>query len=112
MGSVPKFETFEAFWPYYLQEHRDPTNRRLHFVGTTGVVLCVLAFAVTMRPLFLLAAPIFGYGFAWVGHFVIEKNRPATFSYPLWSLRGDFRMYLLTWTGGLASELQRAVDPR
>ncbi len=87
------FANFEEFWPYYLSEHANLLNRKLHFVGTTLVLLLVLATAVTRDPRLLLAAPLAGYGFAWVGHFVVEKNRPATFKHPLWSLRGDFRMY-------------------
>ncbi len=106
---VPKFDTFEAFWPYYLQEHRDVTNRRLHFAGTTLAILVLCTAILTLNPLLLLGVPLAGYGFAWVGHFVVEKNRPATFTYPSWSLRGDLRMYGLMWTGRLEPELQRAV---
>ncbi len=87
------FATFEAFWPYYLSEHKNGLNRRLHFIGTTLVCVLVLAAALTLNPRVLLFAPIAGYGFAWAGHFLVEKNRPATFRHPLWSLRGDFRMY-------------------
>ena len=103
---VPKFESFEAFWPYYLSEHADATNRRLHFVGTTGALACVGAAIGLGNPLYLLAAPLAGYGCAWVGHFVIEKNRPATFTYPLWSLMGDFKMYGLMLTGRLGAHLR------
>jgi hypothetical protein len=110
MGAeVPKFDTFEAFWPYYLQEHRDPLNRRLHFIGTTLVIVSVVLAVVTLNPCMLGFAPLTGYGFAWIGHFFVEKNRPATFTYPLWSLRGDFKMYGMTWTGALPAELAKAV---
>jgi hypothetical protein len=106
-----RFQSFEAFWPYYLGEHRDPLNRRMHFVGTACALATVATAVTTLNPVLLLFAPLFGYGFAWVGHFVVEKNRPATFTYPLWSLRGDFRMFFLTCTGGLAAHLERAGVP-
>ncbi len=88
-----RYQTFREFWPFYLKEHSHPLNRRLHFVGTTLVNLTALAALVAGRPLWLLACPLLGYGGAWIGHFVVEKNRPATFQYPLWSLRGDYKMY-------------------
>ena len=89
---TPTFGSFDEFYPYYLGEHAHPVNRRLHFVGTTLVWgFLVAAPIVDMRLLFAL--PFAGYGFAWVGHFIVEKNRPATFRHPLWSLMGDFRMY-------------------
>lgn len=103
---------YESFWPYYVSEHRDPTCRRLHFVGT-GIVIACLALAVVHSPWWLLGCPIAGYGFAWGGHFLFEKNRPATFTYPLWSLAADFRMYGFWLTGRLGPELDKAgVSPR
>jgi len=87
-----RYTRFEDFYPFYLSEHRDKTCRRLHFVGSWLVLVC-LALAVAMSPWFLLAAPFCGYGFAWVGHFAFEKNRPATFRYPLYSLMGDWVMF-------------------
>lgn len=87
------FANFQEFWPYYLSEHKNGLNRRLHFIGTTLVCFIVLAAMLLRDPRVLLLAPVGGYGFAWVGHFGVEKNRPATFRHPLWSLRGDFRMY-------------------
>jgi hypothetical protein len=97
------FTSFAEFWPYYLSEHADPLNRRLHFVGTTLVNLLLVAAVVRMQPMLLLACPLFGYGFAWAGHFLVEHNRPATFRHPLWSLRGDYRMYGLMVRGKLWS---------
>lgn len=86
-------KSFAEFWPFYLQEHSHPTNRRVHFIGTLLVhlVLIYALFAQEWQLLWLL--PVLGYGFAWFGHFIIEKNRPATFKHPLWSLRGDFKMF-------------------
>ena len=87
------FGSFDEFYPYYLAEHSNRNCRRLHFVGS-WLVLAVLAWAMVSRnPWWLLATPLIGYGFAWVGHFVVEKNRPATFKYPAWSLAGDWVMF-------------------
>jgi hypothetical protein len=102
-------ESFEEFWPYYVAQHRHPVNRGLHFVGTTLVLAC-LGLAVLGSPLWLLAMPLAGYGFAWIGHFVFEHNKPATFTYPLWSLRGDLRMYRLLWLGRMSPEIRRAAE--
>ena len=99
--------SYEEFWPYYVSEHMEPTTRRLHVLGT-ALVLAALAAAVLVDPLWLLAAPLLGYGFAWVGHFVFEHNKPATFTYPLWSLRGDFRMYRMMLLGRMPDEVARA----
>jgi hypothetical protein len=102
-----RYRTYEEFWPFYVSQHRNATCRRLHFVGTT-LVFTAVAFALVSSPWWLLAAPLAGYGFAWVGHFFFERNRPATFLYPLWSLRGDFRMYRLILTGKMQPEIDRA----
>ena len=87
------FETFAAFYPYYLAEHADPRCRTMHFIGTTGVIALVVAAIVAGNAWWLAAVPLVGYGFAWIGHFVFEKNRPATFRHPLYSLAGDWVMY-------------------
>lgn len=93
METVKRFDRFADFYPFYLQEHRDSTCRRLHFIGTSLVIL-VLAFAVLSASWTLLwVLPLAGYTFAWVGHFFFEKNRPATFKHPFYSLLGDFVMY-------------------
>jgi len=88
-----RFESFADFYPYYLDEHKNMTCRRLHFFGTLGVIGLVVWTAWTGQPLWLLLTPVVGYGFAWVGHFVFEKNRPATFQHPFYSLIGDFVMF-------------------
>lgn len=94
-----RYTSFAEFYPYYLQEHSNATCRRLHYVGSL-LVLGVLAYALlTQQWLWLLAIPLVGYGFAWVGHFVFEKNRPATFQYPLYSLLGDWVMLKDAFTG-------------
>jgi hypothetical protein len=102
-------QSFEEFWPFYVGEHKNPVNRALHYAGTTMVIGTVATAAVTMNPLWLLATPIVGYAPAWIGHFVFEKNVPATFKHPLWSLAADFKMYGLALRGKMAEELERAT---
>ncbi|OLS61632.1 DUF962 domain-containing protein [Pseudomonas putida] len=93
MESSRRFSSFAQFYPYYLNEHANPACRRLHFVGTT-LVIALLAYTIgSGKWLLLLAVPFAGYGFAWIGHFFFEKNRPATFQHPFYSLLGDFVMY-------------------
>ncbi|MBL8201472.1 MAG: DUF962 domain-containing protein [Chromatiales bacterium] len=99
MADGKQFPTFADFYPHYLREHQNRTNRRLHFAGTTLVILIAVASIVTASWLALLALPVAGYGFAWVGHFFFERNKPATFTHPFYSLVGDFRMYADMWTG-------------
>ena len=88
-----EFASFREFYPYYLGEHRNRTCRRLHFIGSALVIAIVITAAWARQPLWLLLAPVAGYGFAWVGHYGFEKNRPATFRHPLYSLLGDWVMF-------------------
>lgn len=88
-----EFKTFADFYPFYLREHSNIMCRKLHFLGTCGVIALLILFFFTGSLLLLLLLPIVGYGFAWTGHFVFEKNRPATFKHPFFSLLGDFRMF-------------------
>jgi hypothetical protein len=104
-----RITTYEAFFLYYLREHSKPTCRAWHYFGTTlslGILISVIAGA--LPPLWLLLGFVAGYGPAWIGHFFIEKNRPATFQYPFWSLISDFRMYGLWISGRLGPWLERA----
>ena len=97
--TTARFTSFAEFYPYYLQEHSNDVCRRLHYVGSL-LVLSILGYALfTQQWLWLLALPFAGYGFAWVGHFVFEKNKPATFKYPLYSFMGDWVMYKDAFTG-------------
>ena len=97
--TTARFTSFAEFYPYYLQEHSNATCRRLHYVGSL-LVLSILGYALfTQQWLWLLALPFAGYGFAWVGHFVFEKNKPATFKYPLYSFMGDWVMLKDAFTG-------------
>jgi hypothetical protein len=88
-----RFQSFAEFYPFYLSEHATPACRRLHFVGSSLVIACIVAAVVTGNAWWLLAAPACGYGFAWIGHFGFEHNRPATFRHPLYSFMGDWVMY-------------------
>lgn len=93
------YNSFAEFYPFYLAEHSNRSCRRLHFVGST-LVLAVIALALISGQLrWLWLVPVVGYGFAWIGHFVFEKNRPATFKHPLYSLLGDWVMYAQMWRG-------------
>jgi hypothetical protein len=97
--TAERFTRFADFYPFYLAEHNNSICRRLHFIGSL-VVLAILAYALgTQQWLWLLAMPLAGYGFAWIGHFVFEKNRPATFQYPLYSFLGDWVMFKDMLTG-------------
>ncbi|MEO8443642.1 MAG: DUF962 domain-containing protein [Gammaproteobacteria bacterium] len=93
------YASFADFYPHYLREHQNRTNRRLHFVGTTVTLLLLVGIVAIANWPLLLALPVTAYGPAWVGHFYFERNRPATFQHPLYSLRGDLRMYAETWAG-------------
>jgi len=88
-----QFNSFREFYPFYLGEHQDPTCRRLHFVGTALLLVTLVIAVVTRRWALLPLLPVIAYGFAWVGHFVFEHNRPATFEHPWYSLAGDFMMF-------------------
>lgn len=94
-----KYKTLKEFYSFYLSEHNNRVNRGLHFIGTTLVIALVLFFAITQNWLYLILTPVVGYGFAWVGHFFFEKNKPATFQYPLYSLASDFILFYDIITG-------------
>jgi hypothetical protein len=108
-GPSPVFTSFREFYPFYLSEHRNPTCRKLHFAGSTLVIALVVAAFASRNAWLLLLVPLAGYGFAWVGHFGFEKNRPATFKHPAWSLAGDWVMYWQLLTGKIPFEER---DPR
>lgn len=87
------YRSLREFYPHYLSEHQNPVCRKLHFVGTGLVMLLAIAFVLTLKWQFLALMPITGYGFAWVGHYFYEQNRPATFRYPWFSLASDFILF-------------------
>ncbi len=93
MSTERKYKSFKEFYPFYLTEHANTTSRVLHFIGT-ALVFIILAWALYTQVWWRLAMiPLVGYGFAWVGHFFFEKNKPATFQYPLYSLGSDFKLF-------------------
>jgi hypothetical protein len=96
-----RFANFDDFYPYYLREHSSRASRRLHVIGTALAIVLLIAALVTRTWNLLWAVPLAGYLFAWVGHFFFEKNQPATFRHPVYSLRGDFVMLRDVLTGKL-----------
>jgi hypothetical protein len=107
-----KPRNFAEFWPIYMLEHKKPANRRCHFIGTAIGFTCLAVAAVTGNPWFIFLAFVVGYSFAWIGHLFIEKNRPATFKYPLYSLFGDYRMFYLILNRKLDAEMARLSELR
>jgi hypothetical protein len=103
----PRPRSFAEFWPFYVSEHRQPLNRALHFIGSTGALFCLLATLATGQWLLIPAGLVIGYGCAWTGHFFVEHNKPASFKYPLWSFIADWKMWSLMLTGKMNGEVQR-----
>jgi hypothetical protein len=100
--------SYAVFFPHYLRQHANPLCRALHYVGTGGALLCVIGLVMTGDWRFVMAGLVASYGFAWIGHFFVEHNRPATFSYPLWSLKADHHMTWLALRGQLQARLVAA----
>lgn len=88
-----QYKTFAEFYPYYLSEHQNLICKRLHFFGSLGILMLITFVIMTSQWILLWFIPILGYGFAWIGHFFFEKNRPATFTYPFYSFLGDWVMF-------------------
>ena len=107
-----RIKTYREFWPYYLREHAKAQTRAWHYFGTSLVLLCFIAATVTGKLWLAAIVVIAGYAPAWIGHFGIERNRPATFRYPFWSLISDFRMYAAWLTGRVPAELEKAGVPQ
>ncbi|MGB7070673.1 MAG: DUF962 domain-containing protein [Pyrinomonadaceae bacterium] len=101
--------TYSEFWDFYVQEHSKPLTRVLHFVGITLAVVSLLYFIFTERWFYFPLSLVIGYAFAWFAHFVIEKNRPATFKYPLWSFISDYKMLWYMVTGRMGREVDRVT---
>lgn len=92
-STAKKYKNFTAFYPFYLSQHQNIICRRLHFIGSSLIIIALAYILINAAWQWLWLLPIFGYGFAWLGHFFFEKNRPATFTYPWYSLMGDWVMY-------------------
>jgi hypothetical protein len=97
--TVRQFASFAEFYPFYLGEHSNRTCRRLHFVGSSLGLACLATALLTGNWALILLGLLCGYGFAWIGHFGFEKNKPASFKRPLYSFMGDWVMYKDIWTG-------------
>ena len=106
-----EYKTLKEFWPYYLSEHRSRPNRALHAIGSLGGIGWLAAAAYLSNPWLILAGLVNGYAFAWIGHFVIEKNRPATFKYPLKSFLCDWIMLFYILTFQIGRELEKLESP-
>lgn len=102
------YSSFAEFWPHYVSEHSRPGTRLLHLIGTTVAIAVIVYFIAVGRWWLFPLALIPGYGAAWIGHFFVEKNKPATFQHPLWSFMGDYKMIWMMLTGRIGAEVQRA----
>ena len=109
MSESSDFRTFEEFWPFYVKEHSKKSTRVIHFIGTTAAMACVAGGLLTKKRWLLAVAPVAGYGGAWFSHFFIEHNKPATFKYPLWSLRADFVMWSKMVRFQMDDEVERVL---
>lgn len=112
MSDDDRIESFEEFWDFYVSEHSSKATRILHFIGTTTAVGLLAGGLLTRRRWMLLLAPFAGYGPAWISHFFIEHNRPATFKYPAWSLKADFVMWWKMVTDTMDAEVERVAQAK
>lgn len=110
--SSTRIQSFAEFWPFYIGEHRSPLGRGLHYFGTSMAVTVAVIAAVTTTAWLVPVVLVLGYGPAWIAHFFIEHNRPASFRYPLWSLASDFKMLGLALRGKMAAEVVRLYGSR
>lgn len=102
-----RIQTYAEFWPFYLRQHSDPKTRLIHYVGTL-LSFIPITLGIFVDPIWLWGWPLCGYGFAWFAHFFVEHNKPATFTYPFWSLISDYRMLFRWLTGALGKDLEAA----
>lgn len=101
-ATAAEYKSFSEFYPFYLSQHENIVCRRLHFAGSLVIIAIIATALITTNAILLLAVPVAGYGFAWVGHFIFEKNKPATFTYPFYSLMGDWVMSWDILTGKIS----------
>ena len=107
MSKENKYETIEEFWPFYLSEHQNPTNRNLHFIGSTLGLFWLGKAIQKKKPSYIALGLLSGYGCAWIGHFLVEKNKPASFKHPFLSFAGDWLMLATKVSGKLNDELAK-----
>jgi len=105
-----RYKSFSEFWPFYVTEHSKQGTRILHLVGTTASIALLIYLIASGRWWLFPLAFIAGYGCAWLAHFLVERNRPATFKYPLWSFMADYKMIALMITGKIGSEIEKAKE--
>ncbi len=105
--SSKQFKTFDEFWPHYVKEHSQSATRTIHAIGTMAGMACAVALLANRKWKLLPLALVPGYGAAWLSHFLIEKNKPATFNFPLWSFMGDYKMLKLMVEGKMEKEIER-----
>jgi hypothetical protein len=108
MATERQYKSLKEFYPYYLTEHQHPISRGLHYIGTGIVIVLFFLSIIRLDWRLFVAIPLAGYGFAWFGHAVFEKNKPATFTYPLWSLASDFIMFWHITTGQIGEKIAEA----
>jgi len=108
MATTKRFTSLKEFYPFYLTEHTNPICRGLHFAGTSLVIALCITGIVTYNWKFFVLMPIAGYGFAWVGHFFFEKNKPAAFANPFYSLASDFIMFWHTISLQLPKKMEES----
>lgn len=108
--SEENIKTYAEFWDFYVAEHRQPLTRLLHFIGTSLGLVLLVWFLKNGTYLYLPLCLVVGYGFAWVSHFYIEKNKPASFKYPLWSFISDYKMMFYMLIGKMNSEVERVSN--
>jgi len=106
-----RIRTYSVFFDFYLGEHSHPGTRAIHYLGSSFGIAALILTVWTRNPLWILAGLVAGYGCAWIGHFFIEKNRPATFTYPLWSFVADYHMFFLWLTRQLDKRRVKANQP-
>jgi hypothetical protein len=104
-----RYQTLEEFWPYYVREHSNPLTRELHFIGNTNLFLWLLLALLRRSPKLGVFAVASSYAVAWIGHFFVEQNRPATFRYPIWSAICDMVMYVKMWRGEMDAEVEKYI---
>jgi hypothetical protein len=109
---MTRIQSFTDFWPFYVRQHSKPRTRLLHAIGSVLSVV-VAGLALVISPWLFVAVPVAGYAFAWYAHFFVERNKPATFQYPFWSLVADYRMLFLMMAGRMDAEVAKAtsIDP-
>lgn len=104
-----KLDNYAEFWDFYVAEHSKPLTRLLHFVGTSFGIVLLVWFLRNGTYLYIPLCFVVGYGFAWFSHFVVEKNKPATFKYPLWSFISDYKMMFYMLIGKMNEEVERVL---